>query len=142
MTPAPNPGDTSPRPLDRQLRVLVVDDDRDSVLTLMALLHDERHDVRVAYTGASALVVASHFNPDALFIDIKLPDISGWEVARQICGASDHGRRPLLVAMSGIYRMSADKKMAETVGFDHYVLKPYDPSAVLALLDPLLWGEA
>lgn len=120
---------------------MVVDDDRDSVLTLMTLLRDEGHDVRTAYSGASALMVAGHFNPDAAFIDIRLPDISGWEVARQLKPQSG-APAPLLIGISGVYNKSADRILAQTVGFNHYVRKPYDPPALLALLDPLIWGES
>ena len=104
------------------------------------LLQDEGHDVRAAYSGGSALMVAHHFRPDAVFIDISLPDISGWEVARQL--ASDSSSTPrVLIAVSGVYKKSADKMLARSVGFSHYVTKPYDPPALLALLDPLIWGE-
>lgn len=141
LTPAPHTEQSRTPSLPRHLRVLVVDDDRDSVLTLMALLRDEGHDVRAAYSGGSALIVASHFKPDAIFVDIKLPDISGWEVARQL-RADDLGPAPLLIAVSGAYKKSADKILARSVGFTHYVTKPYDPAALLALLDPLIWGES
>jgi CheY-like chemotaxis protein len=117
-----------------------VDDDRDTVVTLMALLEAEGHEVRAAHSGTSALMVASHFNPDAAFLDIHLPDMSGWEVARQIKpDRRAHG--PMLVAISGVYNKSADKILAQSVGFSHFVSKPYDPPALLALLDPLIWGE-
>ncbi|HKV53097.1 MAG TPA: response regulator [Candidatus Binataceae bacterium] len=140
VTPAPNTEEPTASPLSRQLRILVVDDDRDSVLTLTMLLQDEGHDVRAAYSGGSALMVAHHFRPDAVFVDISLPDISGWEVARQL--ASDSSTTPrVLIAVSGVYKKSADKMLARSVGFSHYVTKPYDPPALLALLDPLIWGE-
>lgn len=139
LAPDTQTGEPHASPPPRPLRVLVVDDDRDAVFTLMALLRDEGHDVRGAYTGASALMVASHFKPDAVFVDIRLPDISGWEVARQLRADSNSG--PLLVAVSGVYKKSADKALGQTVGFAHYVTKPYDPPALLALLDPLIWGE-
>lgn len=139
LTPAAKNDEPSPLPLTRQLRVLVVDDDQDSVLTLTILLQDEGHDVRVAYSGGSALVVAHHFKPDAVFIDISLPDISGWEVARQL--RSENAAAPLLIAVSGVYTKSADRILAKTVGFSHFVTKPYDPPALLALLDPMIWRE-
>jgi CheY-like chemotaxis protein len=134
--PADPAGESRSSPLPRQLRVLVVDDDRDSVLTLMTLLRQEGHDVRAAYSGGSAIVVASHFKPDAIFIDIGLPDISGWEVARQV-GQENAGRAPLLIAISGVYKKGADRILAQSVGFAHYVTKPYDPVNLLALLEPL-----
>lgn len=107
---------------------------------LRMLLEDEGHDVRVAYSGGSALVVAHHFKPDAIFVDISLPDISGWEVARQL--HSEEAATPLLIAVSGVYTKSADRVLAKTVGFTHFVAKPYDPPVLLALLDPVIWGEA
>jgi DNA-binding response OmpR family regulator len=136
----PQPAARTPLPQE-QLRVLVVDDDPDVVLTLMALLRDSGHDARAAYTGRSALVVANHFRPHAAFVDIKLPDISGWELARQL-HREDRRRAPLLIATSGVYKQSADKILAKTVGFKHYVTKPYDPLALLALLEPLISGES
>lgn len=109
-----------------------MDDERDSVFTLMALLRTEGHDVRVAYSGSSALFVAEHFKPDAVLVDIRLPDMSGWEVARQL--REYGGRVPVLIAITGVYKTSVDRVFAKTVGFSHYVTKPYDPSALLALL--------
>lgn len=106
------------------------------MLTLIALLRDEGHDVRAAYSGASALVVASHFKPDAILVDIKLPDLSGWEIARLLENESGD-LAPLLIAISGVYTKSADRILAQTVGFRHYVTKPYDPLELLALLEPL-----
>jgi two-component system OmpR family response regulator len=97
----------------------------------MALLAGEGHEVRAAYSGASALLVATHFRPDALIVDIKLPDISGWEVARQIGNAHP---RPLLIAISGVYKKTSDNLLAESVGFKHYLTKPYDPQDLMALL--------
>ena len=139
LTPAAKENESSPLALTRQLRVLVVDDDQDSVLTLSILLQDEGHDVRVAYSGGSALVVAHHFKPDVVYIDISLPDISGWEVARQL--HSGDAAPPVLIAVSGVYTKAADRILAKTVGFSHFVAKPYDPPALLALLDPIIWGE-
>lgn len=110
------------------------------MLTLTALLRDAGHDVRGAYTGASAVVIANHFRPDAVFLDINLPDISGWEVARQL-HREERRRAPLLIAISGVYKKSSDKILAQTVGCRHYMLKPYDPPVLLALLDPLIGEE-
>lgn len=128
MTPEELP---RPRP-----RVLVVDDDRDSVTTLAALLSDAGYDVRVSYSGAWAVVVARHFRPHAILLDIGLPDIKGWDVAREV--AKEHERDvPLLIAVSGVYKSEADKVLAQSAGFSHYLTKPYEPAALLALLEPL-----
>ena len=120
----------------QRLRVLVVDDDRESAATLVALLRNAGHDVRAAYSGGSALMVANHFRPQAIFVAIRLPDISGWEVARQLRASAAHPS-PLLVGLGGPRLGAADESLARTAGFAHTIAKPYDPLALLALLDPL-----
>ena len=125
----------------RQLRILVADDDRDSVLTLMMLLRDEGHEVRGAYNGQQTLKAASEFEPHAVLLDIALPDLSGWEVARRIRQRSI-GKGPLLIGVSGEYKQGADRILSEIIGFDHYVLKPYDVNALLELLEPLRLPDA
>ena len=120
----------------RPLRVLVVDDERDSVLTLMLLLQDEGHEVRGVSTGRQAISALSGFDADVVLLDIALPELSGWEVAREI--RKRRGReRPLIIGISGEYRQGADRILSQILGFDHYLLKPYTASALLALIAPL-----
>ena len=118
----------------RKLRILVVDDNRDSVITLSAVLRDEGHDVRSAYDGAQALAVAREFQPEAVLLDIAMPGgVSGWEVARQIRKASGDASRPFIIAISAKYKQSPEKMAI----CNHFVTKPYDPNFLLALLLPL-----
>jgi len=118
----------------RKLRILVVDDNRDSVITLAAVLRDEGHDVRAAFDGAQALAVAREFQPEAVLLDIAMPGaFSGWEVARQIRKTSGDTARPLIIAISAKYKQSPEKMAI----CDHFLTKPYDPNFVLALLLPL-----
>ena len=118
----------------RKLRILVVDDNRDSVITLAAVLRDEGHDVRAAYDGGQALAVAREFQPEAVLLDIAMPGaFSGWEVARQLRKASGDASRPLIIAISAKYKRSPDKMAI----CNHFVTKPYDPNFLLALLLPL-----
>jgi DNA-binding response OmpR family regulator len=132
-------GDVGKAP--RQLRILVADDDRDSVLTLMMLLREEGHEVRGVYSGQQTLKVAFEFEPHAVLLDIAMPDLSGWEVARQIRQRStDKG--PMLIGLSGEYKQGADRILSEIIGFDHYVLKPYDVNMLLGLLAPLTLPDA
>jgi DNA-binding response OmpR family regulator len=120
----------------RSLRVLIADDERDSVLTLMLLLQDEGHEVRGVSTGKQALSALSGFDADVVLLDIALPELSGWEVAREI--RKRRGRdRPLLIGISGEYKQGADRILSQILGFDHYLLKPYAASALLALIAPL-----
>jgi CheY-like chemotaxis protein len=114
------------------LRVLVVDDDRDAVLTLVALLRDDGYEVRGAYRGKEALDLVRDFAPHAVLLDIGMPDLDGYEAARQIkkrYGAAS----PMLIAVTGS-KKQADKARAQSAGFDHHVAKPYDPQAILGLL--------
>ena len=120
----------------RAVRVLVVDDDADAVSTLVALLREEGFEAQGALSGKGALAAIRDFDPDALFLDIALKDLSGWDVARQI--RKDMGdARPLIVAITGQYKLASDRILAEMAGFNHYILKPYDPNALLRLLAPL-----
>jgi CheY-like chemotaxis protein len=122
-----------PLQVRRQLRVLVVDDERDTVLTLTELLRDEGHETRGVYKGSDAMAAMKAFDPDVVLLDIAMPEMSGWEVAREI--RSSYGEtRPLLVALSGVYKQAADQILGKIAGFNYYVAKPYDPSVLLRLL--------
>lgn len=120
----------------RPLRIIVADDDPDTVLTLMMILRDEGHEVRGVSTGRQALALASDFEPDVVLLDIALPELSGWEVARQI-RERRAPKRPMLIGISGEYKNGVDRVLSELVGFDRYFLKPYDVQALLALISPL-----
>jgi DNA-binding response OmpR family regulator len=125
-----------PSKTPRQPRVLVVDDDRDTVLSLMMLLREEGHEVRGVHLGRQVMGAVLDFDPDAVVLDIHLPGSSGWEVARTI--RDRRGReRPMLIGISGEYKQGADKILSKILGFDHYLLKPYAPADLLALLEPL-----
>jgi DNA-binding response OmpR family regulator len=117
----------------RPIRIIVADDEPDTLATLTALLSDEGHDVVGLSSGAQVLEALDDFNPDVVLLDIAMPGISGFEVATQIrrrCGEI----RPLLIAVTGAYKKASDKVLAEIVGFNHHVAKPYDPNALLALV--------
>ena len=129
-------GQGEPSRAPRSLRILIADDERDTVLTLMMLLRDEGHEVRGVYTGRQVLDALRGFDPDVVVLDIAMPDLSGWEVARTIRTHPD-GKRRLLIGMSGEYKNSVDKLLSTVVGFDHYLLKPCSPTALIALLEPL-----
>ena len=81
----------------RPLRVLVVDDDRDTVLTLMALLREEGHDTKGVHSGRHAVQAVRDFDADAVIMDIAMPEKSGWDTAREIRDAIGRAR-PLLIA--------------------------------------------
>lgn len=131
------PGDsTGHASAPRSLRVLVVDDDRDSVLTLMMLLREEGDDVRGVYSSRQVMGHVIDFDPDVVLLDIAMPEMSGWEVARTL-RAQRGAQRPLLIGISGEYKQGADKVLSQILGFDHYLVKPYAAADLLALLGPL-----
>jgi DNA-binding response OmpR family regulator len=128
--------DSDRRGAPRSLRIIVADDDRDQVLTLMMLLRDEGHEVRGIYSGSHVLPSIRELDPDVVLLDIALPDKSGYQIAEEI-RKRPRGQRLLLVGISGKYKQSSDKILAQLNGFDHYLVKPFDPAALLALLAPL-----
>ena len=123
----------NPRYSPRSLRILVADDEPDSVAALKLLLNDEGHDVVGLSKGAEVLRMIEEFKPDAVVLDIAMPDLSGYEIAKEI--RKRYGViTPLLIAITGRYKQASDKIFGEIVGFDHYLLKPYEPNELLALL--------
>lgn len=111
-------------------RLLVVDDNRDSVDTLKILLEMMGHEVRTAYDGASALRVAKEWLPEAIVCDIRLPGMDGYEVARAIREDPDLSSC-VLVALSGLVR-SEDLERSKQCGFDRHIQKPADPETILS----------
>jgi DNA-binding response OmpR family regulator len=127
--------DTEPTPqrVRRALRVLVADDERDTVLTLTELLREEGHEAHGVYAGTDVMPAIREFDPDVVLLDIAMPGMSGWDVARKVrdvCGRE----RPLLIAISGVYKQSADQILGKLAGFNYYLAKPYDPSVLMTLL--------
>ena len=128
--------ENEPAKAPRSLRVLIAEDDRDAALTLMMILRDEGHDARAVHSGRRVMGEVLDFDPDVIVLDIHLPELSGWEVARTIRGRRGR-RQPMLIGISGEYKQGADRVLAEILGFDHYLIKPYEPQSLLSLLDPL-----
>jgi len=125
------------RDLQRPLRVLVADDDRDTVALLAALLQAEGHVVHGVYNGKDVLPAARTFRPDAIVLDVALPEMSGYAVAQAIRHSFMDLRRPLVIAMSGVWKQFADRQVGQQVGFDHYLEKPANPALLLAILASL-----
>ena len=120
----------------RALRIVLVDDDRDTVNTLAAILEDEGHKVLRVYSGENAMYAIRRFAPDAVICDISMPKVTGYDVVRAI--RKDFlTYHPLVIAVSGVYVKPSDALIAQTVGFDHHLTKPVHPDEVLRLLSPL-----
>ena len=125
------------RHTNRALRVLVVDDDADTVQTLTAVLELEGHVVRAVQSGADVLPAVPVFRPDAIILDISIPGLSGYAVAQAVRHSFTDMRRPLMIAISGMWKQAGDRLVAQQVGFDHYLVKPCDPREVIDLLEKL-----
>jgi CheY-like chemotaxis protein len=116
-------------------RVLLVDDNEDAVESLSTLLRLEGYPVHVAHDGPTALVLAEAVRPEVFVLDIGLPGMSGYEIAkslrRQPWGAHVH-----LIAATG-WGQSEDRRRSHGAGFDLHLTKPVDPDELLALLSRL-----
>ena len=112
-------------------RVLVVDDNRDSAESVALLAEIWGHEVRTALDGPAALEIAAAYRPEIILLDIGLPGMDGYEVAREL--RQGQGDGPVLVAMTG-YGMEEDRRRSQEAGFDHHLVKPVDPEALRGLL--------
>src|SRR5262245_17419043 len=105
-------------------RVLVVDDNRESVDTLSMLLQLKGHDARVAENGDEAIAIADSYLPHVVVLDLSLPGMDGYEIARQV-RARPYGNNLILVALTG-WSASDVREKAAAAGFDFHLLKPVD----------------
>jgi two-component system CheB/CheR fusion protein len=115
--------------------VLVVEDGEDAREMLHALLALQGHEVRTAGTGAEALEAAREFCPEVVLLDIGLPDIDGYEVARRMRGTGST-RDARIVALTG-YGQSDDERRAHDSGFDLHITKPVEPQSLARVLSEL-----
>lgn len=120
--PAPMSHTTPPRRTPRTMRILVIDDGRDTVITMRALLQKLGHEVATAHDGEQGLEVARQFRPDVVFSDIGLPGIDGYAVARQL-REDTRFQDTHLVAVTG-YGQREDQQHAHDAGFDEHLTKP------------------
>jgi CheY-like chemotaxis protein len=114
----------------KTLRILVADDDRDTVVTLSTILTDEGHSTYEVYRGDHVLDGVQRFNPDVVLLDIGMPGMSGYDVARELRSIDED---LLLIAVTAWSR-TPDKMAAQLAGFNHHLAKPFDPDELLALL--------
>ena len=125
----------STRVIVKPQRVLVVDDNRDAADTLAALLGILGTEVQVVYDGSSALRAIDAFQPAAVVLDLGMPGMDGYEVARCIRRRSDSSAMTL-IALTG-WGQDRDRELTHTAGFDHHLIKPVDLRALQSVLASL-----
>jgi PAS domain S-box-containing protein len=122
----------APRPLARPVRVLVVEDNLDAAESLATLLRVWGHDVQVVHDGLQALDAARESRPEVVLLDIGLPGLDGYQVARRL--REDVGLdTSLLVAMTG-YGQPEDRRRSRDAGIHHHFVKPVEPMVLRNLL--------
>lgn len=133
ISPDVTPDETTPeRPPSPARRILVVDDNRDSTDSLAMLLRLYGHDVRTSYDGRQSLTIAASYRPNLILLDLGLPGISGFEVAKQmrsLPGLADVA----IVALTG-YGTDQDRAQSNAAGFNAHFVKPIDLTALRELL--------
>jgi CheY-like chemotaxis protein len=116
------------------MRVLIVDDNVDSAESLARLLQMLGYHTRTECDGLSAVQAAESFAPHAVFLDLGLPRLNGFEAAKRI--RQQAGKDLLLVAISG-WGQESDRRRSKDAGFDHHFVKPVDIDALTGLLQSL-----
>jgi CheY-like chemotaxis protein len=111
-----------------------VDDNKDAADSLAMLLRVDGNDIRTAYDGAEALEVAEVFHPEVVLLDIGLPKLNGYDVARRM-RQQPWGHSATLVALTG-WGKDEDRRLSQDAGFNAHLVKPVD----LAVLEALLSG--
>jgi len=119
---------------DASLRILVADDNPDTVLTLRMWLQADGHVVRTLTNGSRALENVAEFEPDICIIDIEMPGASGLSIGRDLSDTYGEAR-PFLIAISGKFYSAADRLIALKCGFDHFLEKPADPRELSAVVN-------
>jgi two-component system CheB/CheR fusion protein len=117
-----------------ECRILVVDDNKDSADSLAKLLRLKGNEIRIAHDGLEAVEVAETFHPELVLLDIGLPKLNGYEVARRI-RQQPWGRDVILVALTG-WGQDEDRRRSQEAGFNFHIVKPLE----LAVLEKLLAG--
>jgi CheY-like chemotaxis protein len=118
----------APQPAARPCRALVVDDNRDSADTLAMMVELLGHEVRCLYDPHEVPAVVDEFAPDVVFLDVGMPGLSGYDLAR-VLRSADGGERLLLVAVTG-WGQPEDRRRTRDAGFDRHLVKPADLAAI------------
>ena len=127
---APPADAPAPAPIGR--RVLVADDNQDAADSLAMILEMAGHDVRVVHDGQSAVSAAQSFRPETVLLDIGMPQLNGYDVARAL-RQEPWGAGITLIALTG-WGQESDRQKAMNAGFNHHLTKPVDPAMLESLI--------
>jgi PAS domain S-box-containing protein len=119
-------------------RILIVDDNRDTARTMGHILRLLGHDVKLAHSGPDAIVAAREHRPRFVLLDIGLPGMDGFEVARRL-RREECGHDVVMIAVTG-YGQEEDRRRSRAAGFDHHLVKPIDHNALITLLTAPVHG--
>ena len=125
----------TPSAIPRRFKILVVDDNPDSALSMAMMLSIMGHETRTAHDGESAVASAETFLPEVVLLDIGLPKLNGYEVAQRIRGQA-WGESMFLIAVTG-WGQDEDRQRSSEVGLNVHMVKPVEPSALEKLLATL-----
>lgn len=114
------------------LRIMVVDDHYDAAESMGLLVKLWGHETRIVHDGRSAVDLCRTFKPNVVLLDLGLPGMSGYEVAR--CLREEHGDSMMLYALTG-YGQTEDRERSKAAGFDHHLVKPINPDTLKVLLN-------
>ena len=128
-----------PLPPTTRFRILVVDDNVDSAVSLGMMLKIMGHEPRIAHDGHEAVDAAAEFEPEVLLLDIGLPKLNGYEVCRKVRETAA-GKDAVVIALSG-WGQEDDKARSREAGFNYHMVKPVDPAALGKFLAGLLIGR-
>ena len=118
--------------LRSSFRILVVDDNQDAADSLAEMLKLMGNDTRTAYDGQAGVDVAGEFQPDVILLDIGMPKLNGYDACRRIREQTG-GQSVVLIAVTG-WGQEDDRRRSQAAGFDHHMVKPVDPRAMMELL--------
>ena len=114
------------------LRILIIDDNRDGADSLSEMLKIMGNDTRTAYDGQQGVYIAGEYRPDVILLDIGLPKLNGYEACRLI-REQPWGKGAVLIAVTG-WGQDEDRRRSHEAGFDHHMVKPVDPQALMKML--------
>lgn len=127
-----SPRDSSACPVVPPMRLLVVDDNVATATTIGRIARQWGHEVQLVHDGVAALDRAATFHPDAILLDIGLPGMNGYDVARRLRAQPEY-EKTLLIAITG-YGQEEDRRRSREAGFDHHLVKPVATTTLCRLL--------